>query len=496
MRVHVLLWLILAVALTTLGSQSAGLSATTPTYVDDRKAMTGERVRRSISAQGHQASGSQLLTRSIMLPSGATGYWLVHDSSTTQIVDDGVARSNHRIIRWGPDGLYAQTRRTYAVFGFKLVKGSPGRMYNWHTTPSDVGGWTPRCSGGGVSPLAIDYWGDSRGLVLVAEPEDNGCSGGSGKYHFPILSHAETEARRGQWVWLWAEITWGRRDLGTKGALKVWVAGEARPRVNVSGINTHWPRQEMVTFWEGQYHCETCSGRSETHQVEITSTRFGRTPEEAYGDVPRLYYAGPAGTGAASAVVAARLSTEGVFLQLIPGRTRVHEDRGCRVVSQKGRVVSRIANAHDGRDTAAVTHRVRQREAAVVSYRLRIAARGLTGPLVVTQLRRGDGQVLVELYVDRDGTLRLSSPPGALRKRGVDLDTKVGVAEAGKVELRLSRESLLLAVDERPVVRLNDLRGPERGTGLLARIGIDRYEGNLGEGPIRTVYDELVVGSS
>jgi hypothetical protein len=500
-RVHVLLLLILAVVLTTLGSQSVGLSATTRTYVDDQEAsssgsMTGERGRLYTSAQGRQASGSQLLTRSIILPSGATGYWLVHDSPTTQIVDDGIARSNHRVIRWGRDGLYAQTRRTYAVFGFRLIKGSPGRMFNWHTTPSDVGGWTPPCSGGGVSPLAIDYWGDSRGLQFIAEPEDDGCSGGRGSYHFPILSQAETEARRGQWIWLWAEITWGRRDLRTKGALKVWVAGEDRPRVNVSGINTHWPRQEMVTFWEGQYHCATCTGRSETHVVEIASTRFGRTPEEAYRDVPRLYYAGSAESGATSAGVAARLSTEAVFLQVVPGRTRVHRDRGCRVFSANGRVVARIADARDNRDTAAVTHRVRQREEAVVSYRLRVAARRLTGPLVVTQLRRADGQILVELYVDRDGTLRLSSPARALRRRGVDLDTGIGVAEAGKVEFRLSRESLLLAVDERPVVRLNDLSGPARGTGLLAGIGIDRYEGNLGEGRIRAFYDELVVGSS
>jgi hypothetical protein len=154
-------------------------------------------------------------------------------------------------------------------------------MYDWHTDPQDVGGWYPPCSNG-LAPFAIDYFG-SRGLEAVVEPEDAGCSRGRGKYHFRILKQSEMEARRGQWVWLWAEITWGRRDIGTKGALKIWVAGQRRPRVDVSGINTHWPQQQMVTYWEGAYHSCMCSG---TNVVEIAATRFGRTPKEAYTDTP------------------------------------------------------------------------------------------------------------------------------------------------------------------------------------------------------------------
>ena len=249
-----------------------------------------------------QGAGTALPTRAVTLPPGGHRYWLMHNSSTTQVVGDE-APDQHRVIRWGAGGLYASTRRTYAVFGFKLLQGSPGRMYNWHTQPNDVGGWTPPCAGGGVSPLAIDYWDDSRGLMMVAEPEDDGCSGGSGSYHFPILSQSETEARRGQWVWLWAEITWGRRDLATKGALKVWVAGQDTPRVNVSGINTHWPQEEMVTFWEGEYHCSTCSGQSDTHAVEIAATRFGRSPQEAYDDAPVLCTADSAPSRVAGALL-------------------------------------------------------------------------------------------------------------------------------------------------------------------------------------------------
>ena len=230
-------------------------------------------------------AGSSLPTSRTTLATGDFAIFTAHDSPTTQVVGDGGAIDKHRVIRWASDGVYSE-RRTYAVFGFRLDTGAPGRMYDWHTQPNDVGGWTPPCSGGGVAPLAIDYWGDARGLHAVAEPENSGCSGGSGNYHFQILSQSEAEARRGQWIWLWADITWGRRDLGTKGALKIWVAGEDSPRVNVSGINTHWPGQQMVTFWEGAYY-SSLSPR--TNIVEIAATRFGRTPQEAYEDSPSLW---------------------------------------------------------------------------------------------------------------------------------------------------------------------------------------------------------------
>ena len=267
-----------------------------------------------VIASGARSSGSNLVTRAVTLPSGATAYWLVHDSSTTQILA-GSGRDKHRVIRWGSGGLYADTRRTYAVFGFKLNTGAPGRMYDFHTQPNDAGGWNPPCSAY-VAPVAIDYKGDSRGLRIVAQPEDTGCAGtpppgyvqGSGTFHFQVFSQAETEARRGQWVWLWAEITWGRRDLSTKGALKVWVAGESTPRVDVSGINTHWPGMNQVTYWEGAYHS---SGSPGTNAVEIAATRFGRSAREAYEDVPALYAAEPAGTsGGSSTQVGSRGSGE------------------------------------------------------------------------------------------------------------------------------------------------------------------------------------------
>jgi hypothetical protein len=222
--------------------------------------------------------GSTLPTSEQTMQEGDVANFVVHDSSTTQVVAGGGAPDKHRVIRWASDGLYSG-RRTYALMGFRLVSGAPGRMYDWHTQPDDVGGWDPPCSGA-VAPLAIDYWGDSRGIEVTVEPENSGCSGGSGNYHFRLFSQSEAEARRGEWIWLWAEITWGRRDIGTRGALKFWVAGEDAPRVDVSGINTHWSGEQMVTFWEGAY---VSYGAEKPITVEIAATRFGRSPQEVYG---------------------------------------------------------------------------------------------------------------------------------------------------------------------------------------------------------------------
>ena len=495
-RARLLFLLTVAAALTTLGFQGAGASIRTSAdelEVDATATNADRHSPRAPAVVRRQAARSQLLTQSITLRSGATAYWLVHDSPTTEVVDDGVARNNHRVIRWGPGGLYSETRRTYAVFGFRLLEGSPGRMYDFHTQPADVGGWFPPCSNG-VAPLAIDYQGDARGLRASVQPEDNGCDGGSGKYHFPIFTQAEAEARRGQWVWLWAEIIWGRRDLGTKGALKIWVAGEDRPRVNVSGINTHYRAQNQITFWEGMYHVKGSRG---TSAVEIAASRFGRTPEEAYADVPVLYQAGPAGApGGASSVLAPRLSTEAVFLPDGKGRKRVVTDRGCRTSATPGRLEAKISSAKDSRDTAVVVHTVQQRQETVIGYKLRVAAQRLTGRLVLTQLRGADGKVLAEIYADKRGSLRLSTPARGLRRRGYDSPARVPISEGRRLELRLSSSSLLLAVDGRLAIRLDGLRGPRSGAALSVRIGIDSYEGRARGGAIRAVYDHLVVGTS
>ncbi len=182
----------------------------------------------------------------------------------------------------------------------------------------------------------------------------------------------------------------------------------------------------------------------------------------------------------------------------------VETDQGCSASATTGRrVVARIRSAQD-RDTAVVIYRARQRTAMVIRHRLQIAAPRLSGPLVVTRIQTRSGRLLAQLYVSESGTLRLSSPRGALRNRRIDIDTGIaagpGVDETRIVELRLSRSELLVAVagfpGDRLVVRLSDLRGPRRGTQLVARVGIDEYHGRPGGGPVRAVLDEVLVGMS
>jgi Polysaccharide lyase len=192
-----------------------------------------------------------------------------------------------------------------------------------------------------------------------------------------------------------------------------------------------------------------------------------------------------------------------VELRVVSRPNRAQTDRGCRrcrVVSPtKARFVASIAGAGDDRDTAVLTYRVKQRDAVLISHRLSVVARRLTGPLTVTQLRGPKEQVLAELNVGTGGTLRLSSPPGALRRQGFDVETGIAAgpfAEKRTVELRLARNHLLLAVDGYLVVRLTNLDGPRRGKRLNARVGIDRYDGRAGGGPIRAVFDEPIVGAS
>lgn len=445
----------------------------------------------------HSTTRSFLRARSVSVPTGATAYWLVHRSPTTQVLGGALERDKHRVVRWGPGGLYAGSRRTYALFGFRLLEGYPGRMYDFHTQPNDVGGWAPPCSGG-VAPIAIDYSRSSSGLVIQAEPENNGCDAGSGNYRFPIFTPAEIEARRGKWVWLWAEITWGRRELATKGALKVWVAGEDQPRVNVSGINTQFRGQNQITFWEGVYHGR---GSPTASVVEIAPTRFGRTPEEAYNDTPVLQVAGPAGVpGGSSSDVPPRLSTEAVFFPVLGQQRKVEAERGCKVtLASRGRVAVRIGGPDDDRDTAVVSYRTSQRDTIVLGYELSVSSARRDGPLVVSRVEWPGGNASAELYVTAAGSLRLSVQRPGHRAGARDLATGVTVApgrESQRIEVRLSRGSVTVYVDGRSVARHSGLDGPKGGEVVVARIGVERYDGKK---PVRNLgaeFGDVVFGAS
>jgi hypothetical protein len=247
------------------------------------------------SGAGSADPGSQQ-----MLAPGEKYSWVVHDSDGTEVYPVGASNGNkHGTIRWESGGRYAGSRKTYMVLGFRVVSGSPGRMFDGHTHPADAPwGWTPPGSNG-VAPFAIDWFrGSGRGLEYVAEPND--WPTGTGTYHFKILTDQEMDARAGEWIWLWVEIAWGRRDLPGKGAARIWIAGEERPRVDVSGINTHWPGEGMVTFWAGTYWN---TGAPSLSVIDVAAPRFGRTPTEASEDSPSAYSRWGDGTSVALAPV-------------------------------------------------------------------------------------------------------------------------------------------------------------------------------------------------
>jgi Fibronectin type III domain len=252
-----------------------------------------------------QGAGSQEIPASQhTLDLGETHSWVVHDSAGTEVYPpaNNGAPDKHGLIRWEPGGKYAGAQKTYMVLGFRVASGSPGRMFDGHTTPADDPyGWSPPAWPGGppacCAPFAIDYFkGSGRGLEYVAEP--NQYRSGSRAYHFRILTEQEMGARVGQWVWLWVEVTWGRRNLPVQGAARIWVAGEDTPRVNVSNINTHWPEEGMVSFWTGSYWTDGAPARS---VADVAAPRFGRTPQEAYEDAPSVYSRWGDGTSVALA---------------------------------------------------------------------------------------------------------------------------------------------------------------------------------------------------
>jgi hypothetical protein len=173
---------------------------------------------------------------------------------------------------------------------------------------------------------------------------------------------------------------------------------------------------------------------------------------------------------------------------------------GCLVSSAGGAVKATVAGGADWQDTAVALYGIRQRSTVVLKGKLSVGGESqVTGNVVVTQLRAADRSILAEVYVaGGDRTLRVFSPPGALTKRGIHLASGVEVRPGGKprsTELRLTRRSLLLAVDGRERVRVSGIDGPRKGTRLVARIGIDHYDGAT-DAPLSVTYDDVVVGAA
>jgi hypothetical protein len=212
------------------------------------------------------------------------------------------------------------------------------------------------------------------------------------------------------------------------------------------------------------------------------------------GPLPKLVLTSAPEPGAAPSAAPIRLTSRSAS----SGRAVDQGCRGCRVIASGNRIAATIAGPGDGRDTAVIVYRVTQRSTVVVRQKLRISGpRPLAGNLTVTQLRRG-ARVLAEVYVAAtDGTLRVFSPAGALTSNGFNVESRIVVhprSHSTKVELRLARRSLVLVVDGKIRVRQSGIDGPPKGVPLLARIGIDHYDGATGGG-VRVTHDDVVVGA-
>lgn len=253
-----------------------------------------------------------LHTTRVSLPNDGTAYWLAYDSSTSYKFQDGGSRDKHRVLVWDTAGGVSQAlysgKKVYALFGFRLVDGNPGRFGDFHTQPQDIPhGWSPPTSPNGpatfVAPLALDYTGDSRGLCVQFEPEDfSPDDPGRGTFHETILTTAQMEARRGLWTYVWLEWTIGASWMPTDGRLRAWLAGEDNsPRFDAQNVNTQWWQQHHVTYWQGCYW----SSGSPSIVIEHVATRFGRTPQECYEDVPVFALGEQAGSPTGSHVVIA-----------------------------------------------------------------------------------------------------------------------------------------------------------------------------------------------
>lgn len=176
---------------------------------------------------------------------------------------------NDRSIAWSSGKQY--TGRVACVHHFfRINQGqTPGRLLNFHTDSLE-GGWAP--AGSAVSSIAFDWKNGStfsdapgvNGLVLVLEANSV-----NGQYHFQVLSDAEMVSRMGQWIHLYIEI--GLQETST-GYVKVWVDGEATPRVDLTNVRTVWTNQTGVLLWAGIYNS---AGISSTHEVDCILPQAG-----------------------------------------------------------------------------------------------------------------------------------------------------------------------------------------------------------------------------
>lgn len=211
---------------------------------------------------------SALPSSKVTLSGGQIAAWFTGKSPTTQVRPGPASRDKQRCIAWGPGDLY-EGKDTYIIWQCRLNKSYYGRGYDPHI----IGGesFPPA----GVSPTAIDFWGDERGMHINVEP--------AGSLKLLIMSTQEFDQKwRGKVLTL--SMIW---RMGRPGRVACWVDRETTPRFDRSGIDTCYAGQTAVSVWEGAYWNK--GHYSQPVEVDLALCRIGRTPAECYADRPTVY---------------------------------------------------------------------------------------------------------------------------------------------------------------------------------------------------------------
>ena len=160
---------------------------------------------------------------------------------------------------------------------------------------------------------------------------------------------------------------------------------------------------------------------------------------------------------------------------------------GCSVSAITDGLQATIASAADSSDTAygvqelggagGLTGRVFVRSLLSLA-----PGQTLSGNLSVLQIRNASGQLVYELYLASDRSLRLWSPAGGLRASSINLSTGIVLPNDGssrRVEVSaLVNSSVIVRVEGVDRITLTGLSGGTSGNQRFLRAGIDHYDGS------------------
>jgi hypothetical protein len=431
-------------------------------------------------------------------------------------------------VRQGDSAARITVRQGYSRFGHnedtELVWQSQERngddyWYAWSTlfpedwsAPDKWGIFAQWHANLGTSPvIAFNARGDEVQLNVHSGLTDEAGNSFAINRNIPILDTMS----KGRWNDFVMHVRWRTDDTGSIDVFHR-VEGESSLRriARLEGLPTFQFRSDghgvgtylLLGLYRGSYcsqptvlGCESDRGEQSPnvlyHDGFTRASSFEGAVARAFPGPPPLH---PDDPRAAESVALAPLP-----LGVVAGRAAVRTDPGCgacRVAEHVGGFAATIANGAEARDSAVAVYRIKQLATVAIRQRFVLDSPArLDGNLAVTQLRRTDGTRLVELYIaSSDGTLRVYSPPGVLTEAGLNEPTGIEAAQEGgrRVELRLTGSRLTVAVDGRVRVQVDGVKGPTRGTQLIARVGIAHYDGTATSKAVATTHDDVEVGAA